>query len=333
MNIKIFDGHNDTLTADALAGSGGAERFVNGCEGVHIDLPRSRQGGLAAGCFAIFIDTPEGQEVLGHYQAVDSVGRYVDFLTDIQAFSHGQVQLCRNISEIRSAMDSDKLAVLLHFEGAEPIAEDLANLEYWYGRGLRSLGICWSRQNCFGKGVCFGFGNSSDNGPGLTAAGKELIRQCNRLGIIVDGSHLNARGLADMLNISNSPVVISHGCCWELCHSPRNYTDDQIRAVADSGGLIGVNFYVGFLRSDGKKDTDTPISVILRHIEHIANLVGIDHVAFGSDFDGAQVPDTLADVAGLPKIIDLLVQAGYSESEIKKIASENWLRVVGDICK
>ncbi len=330
-NIKIFDGHNDTLTTASLAGKDGPDIFVAGCPDIHIDLPKSVAGSLVGGCFAVFVDAPEGIDRLSHAYSAEMADKYIDLFSAIEARSNGKLKFCRSYSDIDQAFSDSTLAALLHFEGAEPIAEDLSDLQYWYDRGLRSLGICWSRQNVFGRGVGFGFGNSSDNGPGLSAAGKELVRQCNHLGIMLDVSHLNAKGLADTLNISTDPVVISHGCCWELCSSPRNYTDDQIKAVADSGGLIGVNFYVGFLRSDGKDDPNTSLSEIVRHIDRIVNLVGIDHVALGSDFDGARIPVELQNAAGLQKIIKLLSQSGYSQSEIKKIASKNWLKVIQNI--
>lgn len=326
--LRIFDGHNDTLTA--IKGQEGITGFLQGGSRLHIDLAKARSGNMAGGCFAVFIDAPDKGRPLSHGYASIEAEKCIDLLEELQKRSEGEFCLCRNSADIANVISRDSVAAILHFEGAEPISADLSDLECWYGKGLRSVGLTWSRANAFGLGVGFGFGQSSDNGPGLTYAGFELVRQCQEMGIMVDLAHLNAAGISDVLRISQKPVVISHGCVWNLSHSPRNYTDDQIRAVADTGGLIGVNFHVGFLRVDGKDESDTPLELISRHIEYIADLAGIEHVALGSDFDGATMPDDLKDAAGFPRIIRELQQSCFTTSEIEKIALGNWQRVIRD---
>jgi membrane dipeptidase len=213
-------------------------------------------------------------------------------------------------------------------EGAEPIAPDLSNLEDWYERGLRSIGLVWSRPNDFAEGVPFRFPSSPDTGPGLTDAGRELVRACNRLGILVDLSHLNEAGFWDVAGLSNAPLVATHSNAHALCAASRNLTDAQLDAIRDSHGVVGVNFAVSFLREDGTLVQDTPITEIVRHVDYFVEHMGIDHVAFGSDFDGAEVPQALGGAAGLPKLVDALRDAGYDDDAVAKITHGNWLRVL-----
>ena len=188
---------------------------------------------------------------------------------------------------------------MLHFEGAEAISGP-GELEGRYEQGLRSLGLVWSRPNPYGEGVPFHFPGNPDTGTGLTPAGRDLVRACNRLGILVDLSHLNLRGFFDVAALSDAPLVASHSNAHAICSSSRNLADAQLDAVAESGGLVGINFAVGFLRPDGRVDPDTPIAVIVDHVDYLVERMGLDHVGFGSDFDGARIPEALGDVAGLP---------------------------------
>ncbi len=221
------------------------------------------------------------------------------------------------------------IAAIVHLEGAEGIAPDLSNLGEWHDRGLRSLGPVWSRANAFAEGVPFRFPSSPDTGPGLTSAGTELIRACNRLGVLVDLSHLNEAGFWDVARVSEAPLVATHSNAHALCPSTRNLTDEQLRAIRDSGGVVGVNFGVTFLREDGRHLPDeTPIDEILRHVDYLAEMMGIDHVAFGSDFDGTSIPTALGGVAGLPKLVDGLRGRGYDEDAVAKVTHGNWLRVL-----
>jgi membrane dipeptidase len=220
------------------------------------------------------------------------------------------------------------LAAVAHFEGAEPIDPHLDSLPVYYEAGLRSLGLVWSRPNAFGHGVPFGFPQSPDTGPGLTDAGKALVRACNELGVLVDISHLNEKGFWDVARISEAPLVATHSGVHALCPSSRNLLDSQLDAIAESGGLIGINFHVGFLRADGKEEADTPILDIVRHVAYVAERIGVESVAFGSDFDGATMPNELGDVSGFPKLVAALRAHGFGEEELAKITHENWLRIL-----
>jgi membrane dipeptidase len=226
------------------------------------------------------------------------------------------------------ALDQDGLAAVLHLEGAEPISPGLDELEVLHAAGMRSLGLVWSRPNAFATGVPLAFPGSPDQGPGLTAAGRALVRACGELRVLVDLSHLNARGFWEVAELSGAPLVASHSGAHALCPSPRNLSDDQLRAIGASGGLVGINFHVGFLRADGADDEDTPLTAIAEHAAHVAEVAGVEAVALGSDFDGATIPAELGDAAGLPRLLDALAAAGFAEAELRAIAWDNWRRVL-----
>ncbi|HSJ54371.1 MAG TPA: dipeptidase, partial [Anaerolineae bacterium] len=321
MHLPILDGHNDTLgrlypyTEERIQ-----EFFVRHTEG-HLDLPRAREGGLAGGFFAVFasahapgthvpsqvIRTPEGYDVplaapLDPAQAARVTMAMTAGLFRLEAASSGQVKVVRSVEEIAGCLQTDVLAAIFHIEGADAIDPELYLLDVLYQAGLRSLGLVWSRPNLFGSGVPFRFPHSPDTGPGLTEEGRALVRACNRLGILVDVSHLNEQGFWDLAAVTSAPIVATHSSVHALCPVTRNLTDRQLDAIRESDGMVGVNLDVGFVREDGKNDPDTPLSVVVRHIDYLVERLGIDRVGFGSDFDGAKMPLELGDAAGLPKL-------------------------------
>jgi membrane dipeptidase len=333
----VFDGHNDALTrAEAAALAAGRD------EG-HLDIPRAREGGLAGGIFAVFVDSAEdtfegiemsagGYDVplpspVPHEDALAAAAAYAARLFTLEAA--GAVRVVRSTADLDLSREDGRLAAVLHLEGAEAIDRDLSNLDDWYAAGLRSIGPVWSRPNDFAHGVPFRFPSSPDTGPGLTEAGERLVRRCNDIGIALDLSHLNEQGFWDVARISAAPLIASHSGAHALCPSSRNLTDEQLTAIATTEGLVGVVFAVPFLREDGAEVTDTPLDVIVRHVRHIADLIGVDHVGLGSDFDGADIPDELGDVTGLPRLLDALRADGFTEDEVERIAWGNWRRVLG----
>jgi membrane dipeptidase len=177
--------------------------------------------------------------------------------------------------------------------------------------------------------VPFGFPGSPDQGPGLTERGRALVRACAERGILVDLSHLNERGFWDVAEIAAAPLVASHSGAHALCPSPRNLTDEQLRAIGASGGLVGIPFHIGFVRADGREDVDTPLSTVAAHAAHVAEVAGVEAVGLGSDFDGATMPADLPDVSALPALHSALAQAGFAEAELDLVARENWRRVLG----
>ncbi|MFC6486788.1 dipeptidase, partial [Nitratireductor sp. GCM10026969] len=242
--------------------------------------------------------------------------------------SKGGLRVCRSAADIRSAKADGALAAVLHMEGAEAIDRNFRNLEVLYRAGLRSLGPVWSRANAFGHGVPFRFPSSPDTGPGLTDLGRELVRQCNRLGIVVDLSHITEKGFWDVAELSDAPLVASHSNAHAISPHARNLTDGQLDAIRESGGLVGVNYATAFLRTDGRMDADTSLDLLLRHVDHLVERLGIDGVGLGSDFDGAVIPAAIGDVAGLPRLADALGQHGYHAEEVRKICFNNWVAVL-----
>jgi membrane dipeptidase len=242
----------------------------------------------------------------------------------------GALRVVRDVDDLRRCLEEEVLAAILHFEGAEPVDPRLRNLEEDYRQGLRSLGLVWSRPNAFGWGVPFRFPSSPDTGPGLTAAGKELVRACNELGILVDLAHLNEQGFWDVARLSRAPLVATHTGAHALARKSRNLTDDQLRAIADTGGVVGVTFAIYDLCADGRFEGDAPLTEIVRHVDYIAGLIGADHVAFGSDLDGCTIPGDLGDVTGYPRLLEALRAAGWDDGALRQVAHENWLRVLAD---
>jgi membrane dipeptidase len=159
--------------------------------------------------------------------------------------------------------------------------------------------------------------------------GKDLVRACNRLGIVVDVSHINERGFWDIADLTEAPIVATHSNAHAVTPSPRNLTDRQLDAIKESGGIVGVNFYVGFVHPNGRRDQDTPIARIVDHFTYLIERIGVDHVGFGADLDGAQIPNEVGDVAGLPRVMAALRAAGCDEADLKKLGYENWVRVLG----
>lgn len=162
----------------------------------------------------------------------------------------------------------------------------------------------------------------------MTEAGKRLIRACNQHRLMIDLSHMNEKAFWQTAELSDAPLVASHSNVHALCLQPRNLTDAQLAAIRESDGLVGLNFGTAFLRSDGKRDGNTSLSVMVQHLDYLLEKLGEDRVAFGSDFDGINVPDDIRDVTGLPHLLNTLRTAGYGNELINKLAYSNWLRVL-----
>jgi membrane dipeptidase len=240
------------------------------------------------------------------------------------------LRVARTIGDVDAAHEdsSSPPAAVLHLEGAEAIDPGLEALDQWYSAGLRSLGPVWSRPNAFAHGVPVAFPSSPDTGPGLTGAGKALVVRCAELGILVDLSHINEAGFWDTARLEAGPLVASHSGAHALCAASRNLTDEQLDAIGSSDGLVGIVFATAFLRPDFGDTPDTPPALIVDHVRYVAERIGVEHVALGSDFDGATIPGELGDVAGLPKLVDALRDAGFEQDEVAAICWRNWRRVL-----
>jgi membrane dipeptidase len=347
-NLPIFDGHNDTLLdlyEEAKNGepeaASGRTFWTRNATG-HIDFPRAQEGGLGGGFFAIFIPNkrepgkknkkPDYSKLpppLQHKYALREATAMAAILFRLERESEGKLQVVRTARQLATCLKNGVMAAILHFEGAEAIDTNFDSLHVLYQAGLRSLGPVWSRPTKYGNGVPFAFPNSPDIGKGLTKAGKALVRECNQLGVMIDLSHLNEKGFWDVAKITAAPLVATHSNAHALCPSPRNLLDKQLDAIKESGGMVGVNFHVAFLDKKGfANSAKTSYLEIVRHMDYLVERMGIDHVGFGSDFDGARIPADLGDATGLPKILTALRERGYDDAALQKLTHQNWLRVL-----
>lgn len=340
-DYPIFDGHNDTLLRLVDADLKGQKAdFFAGVEGFHIDMPKAKAGGFAGGLFAIFTPNPEGasgalagKPVMGAPITREHAETYTHAMMDkgdaLVEASEGAIRKCTSAAEIRAAIAENVMAMVYHIEGAEVIGPDFENFDALYERGLRSIGIVWSRNNIFGNGVPFTFPGSPDVGDGLTDLGEELVRVCNTRGLVIDLSHLNEKGFWDVAHLSEKPLVASHSNAHALASSPRNLTDKQLDAIAESKGLVGLNFACGFLREDGQHPRrDTALEVAIRHLDHLLERLGEGGVGIGSDFDGCTVPLEINDAAGLPNLTAAMERAGFGSELIGKITHKNWISLL-----
>jgi membrane dipeptidase len=320
MALPVFDGHNDVLLEERSF----AERSDDG----HLDLERARAGAFAGGFFAIFAPHPDGfpldaergpdvppEPPVAHAHALATTHAKIDKLLALE--QAGALRVVREPGDLEL---TGPVRAVMHIEGAEAIEPGLGNLPALHARGLRSLGLTWSRPNAFGHGVPFAAPASPDIGPGLTGAGRALVEACDALGILVDLAHLNERGFWDVAEVTRRPLVVTHACAHALVPSARNLTDAQLDAVGDSGGVVGVCFHhedVGPHRTD-----------IARHVDHIARRIGPAHVALGSDFDGCELPVGIAGAQDLPLVLGDLRALGWDEPDLRLVAHANFLRVL-----
>lgn len=340
----VFDGHNDILLRLQLQPRKRDQIWLTGEGRGHLDLPRMRQGGFAGGMFAIYIPSPPAPGAPDYDALMDNPPYEVELpamiplgvaqpvalgmaghLMWMERASDGAFRICRSVAEIEAARAAGVIAGVMHMEGAEAIDPDLDALHAFHAMGLRSLGPVWSRPTIFGHGVPFRFPGTPDTGPGLTDAGKRLIRACNDLKIVVDLSHMNEAGFNDIAALSDAPLIATHSNAHAVTPSTRNLTDRQLAMIRESGGMVGLNFATVFLREDGKRSADMGWEPVLRHLDHLITHLGEDHVGFGSDFDGAEIPQGIGDVAGLQNLIAALQAHGYDAALIEKLAWSNWM--------
>jgi membrane dipeptidase len=339
----IFDGHNDVLLKLHRAGGVfAAKSFMTGREGA-IDVPSAKVGGFGGGFFAVYVPSPVDLEFkfsemtkssydlplpdgIDWNDAIDVVMSQAAILFDLER--RGALKICTTVAEIRATLAEDQIAAIFHIEGAEAIDPDLSTLDVLYRAGLRSIGPVWSRPTIFGHGVPFRYPSGPDIGPGLTDHGFRLIKRCDELGIMVDLSHLNEAGFWDVAQHSTKPLVATHSNAHTICPHSRNLTDKQLAAIRESDGMVGLNFAVAFLRDDGRMLADVPLEQMLRHLDHLIEHLGEDRVGFGSDYDGAIVPEALTSCAGLPELRHAMAKHGYNDALMSKLCHENWLRVL-----
>jgi membrane dipeptidase len=301
---------------------------VKGEDSNHVDLPRAKEGGLDAAFFSIYMPgTITGPE------AVTRSLILIDHVRSLAEKHPNEIVLATTAAEVRAAHKAGKFAALMGMEGGHMIDDSLAVLRDYQRLGVRYLTLSHS--------VNTNWSDSSGDTPkhnGLTDFGKDVVRELNRLGMLVDISHVSDKTFWDALETSKAPLVASHSSLRSISGHPRNMTDDMIRALGGKGGVIMINYSRSFLSDElyqaGLKNVppaERPTvswEKIVEHIDHAAKLVGATHVGLGSDFDGTTVPDGMDDVSMLPKITAALLDKGYSEQDVKNILGENILRLL-----
>jgi membrane dipeptidase len=343
----VFDGHNDILLRLHLAPENREAIWLTGEGKGHLDLPRMKQGGFVGGFFAIYIPSPRKDGGTNNVEAMDNstfIRPLPVLMTASQAqatalsmaghlmwmerASNGAFKITRSVAEIRDCLAQGVIAGIMHMEGAEPIGPDLDALYAFHAMGLRSLGPVWSRPTVFGHGVPFAFPSGPDTGEGLTDAGKRLVRACNDLKIMLDLSHMNEKGFDDVARLTDVPLVATHSNAHSISPSSRNLTDRQLGVIAESRGMVGLNYATYFLRRDGKQSPDMGWEDVLAHLDHLLENLGEDHVGLGSDFDGVPVPQRIGDVTGVPRLQQAMLDHGYGPALVRKISCDNWLAVL-----
>jgi len=328
----VIDSHNDSLVAHLRRGNrslvaadeGGAARpeglieYLRGPldssvreAAPQITLAKLRQGGVDAAFFAV--DCTRARKNHLAY-ALDGFGFLLD---EIRRCPEGLV-LARSAADVESARRQGKLAAILALENSDGLEGSLYVLHCLHALGVRSVGLTHDPRSDVGDGA-----RGERDGSGLTHFGVRVIRELNRLGIIVDVAHLNRKGFWDVIEISEKPVFDSHACCRALCDHPRNLDDEQLRALAETGGVLGLTFVRPFLAEDWRAVTTEHI---LNHLDHAVQLVGSEHVGLGSDFDGGG--EALPDIAAYPRLTEGMLSRGYGEDAVRQILGLNHLRVL-----
>ncbi len=299
----------------------------------HTDLNRLTQGRLNAQLFSIFVDPDDFETELA---AESKAFEIIETMQTQFARYPEQIRFACNVQQIRESVSDGHLAVLFGLEGGHALS-DSNRLSDFFDRGVRYVTLTWSNANKWADSSA-----EMSRNPGLTNSGRELITEFNKLGMLIDVSHASDETFWDVISLSKAPIIASHSSARALVNRSRNLSDDMLAAIGKNGGIVMVNF--GGIAIDPNKRnvgqilwdiirngriSATTIDMLVDHIEHIVTVAGIDHVGFGSDFDGTLfLPQGLEDVSGFPRLIQGLMDAGFTEPQIKKIAGENFLRVL-----
>lgn len=285
--------------------------------GGHVDLPRLREGGIGAQFFGL-VSLPIGQRS-GLARVIDE---QIDALESAIAYAPERLAKVRTALEIEAARADRKIGALLGIEGGHALEGSLQTLEHFARRGVRYLGLCHFSRN----ELCFpAYGQGRDDSTGLTPFGRDVVKKCEELGVIVDLAHINRKGFLEACAMATRPPIVSHTGVVGAFEHWRNIDDAQLRAVADKGGVVGIIFCPKFLGGDG-------LEPVVRHLRHIIDVCGEDAPALGSDWDGFIVPTKdLCDAAHLPLLTDALLAAKIPVETIAKILRGNAMRVLNEV--
>ncbi len=323
----LIDIHGDIWTDVAVKRSLGEKDIIK-----RYHLERFNKGGMVGGTFIVWIDPPYDERPKERFTEI------IKHMCQELWENKDIIKVIYNVEDFYKAVGERKLAVLLGMEGLSPLGEDLEGIYTLYQLGFRQISLTWNEENAFATGA------RGDKDRGLTDLGKEAIRIMEDLGIILDVSHANDRSFWDIYKFATKPIIASHSNARALCPAPRNLADKQIKAIGESGGLVGINAFNEFIHVDRDKRN---VNYLINHIEHIVELIGIDHVAFGFDFFEYLEEDTsqtfiedpyrgtpgIEDISRAPNLIKKLKERGFSEEDIEKISYRNFLRLMNRILK
>lgn len=310
MEYGIVDGHCDTIVE--LMKHGG-ELYENGG---HIDLKKLQQYNAPIQFFAIWLEPYFYNKPLN--QTLKSIDYYYNEIDKNKEF----ISHVNTIEDIFNNKKNGRISGLLSLEGGEALEGELSNLRMLYKLGVRALTLTWNFRNSLGQG------KSGDEGIGLTHFGKEVVKEMNRLGMLVDVSHLSDAGFWEVAEISKKPFIASHSNSREICNIPRNLTDNQIKTIAKRGGVIGINIYPTFVVKGGEGAT---IDHVMKHISHIIEIAGDDCIGLGCDYDGIErTVEGLEEVTKIKVLIEA-IEKKYGENTALKIAEGNFIRVMEEV--
>jgi membrane dipeptidase len=314
----VIDGHIDTLFSMKYQDRPFHERSDKG----HCDLPRMRDGGIMAALFAIYPAKTRRNIIQGLDNWLKLVYNPINELYHV-----------KTIEDFETAEAQDKIGAVLHFEGAGGIDKDFQILRIAYHIGLRTLGLCHANKNKFAAGVMFGDAKQYDTG--LSDLGRELVTEAQSIGITIDVSHMNDIAFWDTVEVTTRPIMATHSNSRVIGKHLRNLTDEQLKAVQEKHGTVGINFGAMFLDAGVIKEkvNDLTYDIFKKHIDHIVDVTDINTVAIGTDFDGTTIPSCIKDATDLPKLWKYLLDGGYSKQDLEKITHKNLLRVFKDTWK
>lgn len=311
----VVDGHCDSL-GDFTEGKRDLKQSME--EG-HWDLPKARKSKIALQFMAAFIES-KYKPYLATQRGLQLIGAAHRFL----AQNREEVFLIQQREDLEQVSKNKKIAILLSVEGGEVLNQDLFMLDILYKLGVRALGLTWNQRNALADGI------GEDTGSRLTRFGRTVVCRMNELGMVTDVSHINEAGFWHVLEISTLPVIASHSCAKKLCPHPRNLDDSQLKALAEQGGIVGVNFCPDFLVEAGQAKRED----VIRHIAHIVEVAGIRTVGLGSDFDGIEeAPVGLEDAGQYQLFAEDLLKAGFTGDEVAHIFYKNFMRLLSQVLK
>ncbi|MFX0099844.1 MAG: dipeptidase [Candidatus Hodarchaeota archaeon] len=309
----IVDGHNDTILGHRVQ----FRKFASESKKGHIDLPRLKKGNVQAMVFAL---CPTRHPIF--------IKVFTKWWFSTVNNPDNELHHIKKFNDFEAAKKEGKIGAILSYEGAGGIDKNLDLLRESAEKGLKQLNVTWANVNKFGTGAKF---KGEQIIEGLTNLGRDLVMEAQKLGVTIDVSHLNDPSFWNVIEIADKPVIASHSNSRAVCNHPRNLTDDQIKAIHEKGGTVGINFGRKFLDPEHDKDKkDVPIEIIKRHIDHIVEVTDINTVALGADYDGTSVPICVKDCTKYPDLMNFLLENGYSEQDVQKISHQNLLRAYKD---